>query len=436
MKRILAIVATVIVYVTPFESSHVLADGSAWESVPGPAGGSVAALVMSPAYTSDHTVFAGLRGHGVYRSTDGGNGWQPSGLSDQVIVDLAISPAFAADHTLFAAVGFGPGGYSVYRSTDDGSTWQPPYLTPYDDGFKSLIGLSLSPNYSVDHTVYALAETETYKSTDGGLVFAKMSGWYATHHITALAFSPAFATDQTVFAAVQSGGIMKSLDGGSTWAATSFDFNFTFTALAISPNYPNDLTVAAIDGFNGQLLISTDGAATRRGYGLLLGSGDKHTLLFSPTFADDRLMLAASSGDPGAYRSIDGGETWTQVGWLDPENPYRDHFIGGSIFALAISPNTVENSLTLAGTGSGLYTSRDRGQSWNQNNAGLPRLTLRSFALAPNTPTTTLLTGTTSSSTSTSTPPHPSKPLATCNSRAMVDNPGTTFPAGSIVCGA
>ena len=66
---------------------------------------------MSPAYAADHTVFAGLRGHGVYRSVDGGNAWQPLGLLDQVIIDLAISPNFAADHTLFAAAGLGSGGY-------------------------------------------------------------------------------------------------------------------------------------------------------------------------------------------------------------------------------------------------------------------------------------------------------------------------------------
>ena len=60
-----------------------------------------------------------------------------------------------------------------------------------------MIGLSISPNYNADHTVYALGATEMYKSTDGGLVFSKMGGWYATHHVTALAFSPAFATDHT-----------------------------------------------------------------------------------------------------------------------------------------------------------------------------------------------------------------------------------------------
>jgi photosystem II stability/assembly factor-like uncharacterized protein len=393
MKRAIAIVAVLLGWLSLFGSPHVLADGPDWTSVSGPAGGSVAALAMSPNYSADLTVFAGLRGHGVYRSTDGGVTWQAAGLQDQVIIDVAVSPNFAVDHTLFAATGLGSSGFQVYRSADVSATWQPPYATPYSSGFKPLIGLSISPNYSNDHTIYVLGTTEMYKSTDGGLVFSKMSGWYATHHVTALAFSPAFATDHTLFAAVQNHGIMKSIDGGGTWAATMFDVNGTFAALAISPNYPSDHTVAATSGYNGQLCISNDGGTHIHCVSLFLGAGDKHTLIFSPKFADDHLMLAASSGDPGAYRSIDSGETWTPVGWPDPTNPYRDHFVGGSILALALQPNNNGNSLALAGTASGYYLSNDRGQNWSQDNAGLPLLTMHTLAVAPNNPNR-LLAGT------------------------------------------
>jgi len=389
MKRSLTVVVLLVWCFALFGQAHVLADSTAWQPVPGPLGASVAALVMSPNFTSDHIVFAGLRGHGVYRSADGGGTWQPSGLSDQVIVDLAISPNFAVDHTLFAATGLGTSGYQVYRSTDGGSTWQQPYVTPYDDGFKPLIGLSISPSFSNDHTLYVLGTTEMDKSSNGGLVFTTMGGWYATHHVTALAFSPGLAADHTLFAAVFGSGVMKSIDSGSTWLPTAYS-DFSYKALAVSPDYLNDHTVAALAGNTGQLCLSNDGGVNLHCVSLFLGVGDKQALAFSPTFAADRLMLASSSDDPGAYRSSDGGETWTPVGWYDPAHPYNDGFAGKSIYALAIPPSTVENSLTLAGTSSGLYVSNYRGQDWHQNNSGLPPLTLRSFALAPNNPSTVL----------------------------------------------
>jgi photosystem II stability/assembly factor-like uncharacterized protein len=390
MKRSLAVVMLLVWCFALLGHGQVIADPPGWQAVAGPTGGSVSAVVMSPNFATDHIVFAGLRGHGVYHSLDGGNAWQPIGLLDQVIVDLAISPNFATDHTLFAAAGLEPGNYNVYRSTDGGVTWLPPYVTPYNDGFKTLIGLSISPDYGSDHTVYALGATEMYKSTDGGQVFVKMGGWYATHHVTALALSPGFATDHTLFAAVPGSGILKSIDSGGTWAPTMFDSNDTFTALAISPDYSNDQTVAATTSYDGQLCLSNDGGAHIHCLSLHLGAGDKHTLAFSPTFATDRLMLAASSGDPGVYRSIDGGETWTPVGWYDPAHPYNDGFAGKSIYALAISPNTGDNSPIVVGASSGFYVSNYRGQDWHQNNNGLPLLTLRSFAFAPNNPATVL----------------------------------------------
>ena len=388
MKRILISAALLTLCLALLGSSPVSAVTPAWESITGPRGGSVTALALSPNYADDRTVFAGLRGQGVYRSLDGGSVWQSSGLTDQAIVDLAISPNFAVDHTLFAAMGEGNGSYNVHRSTDGGATWQPPYVTPYGDGFKKISALRISPNYAVDHTVYVVGATEMYKTTDGGLVFTKMSGWYATHQVTALAFSPNFAVDHTLFAAVVGNGIMKSIDSGGAWSSTAF--TASYTALAVSPDYANDQMIAAIEGLTGRLYVSIDGGAIQNARDLYLGVGDKHTLLFSPTFSNDRLMLAASSGDPGAYRSANGGDTWTPVGWYDAQNPYLYHFVGGSIQALAIPPDTAENGLTLAGTASSLYLSRDRGQSWDQNNRGLPQLSLRTFDIAPDNPATVL----------------------------------------------
>jgi photosystem II stability/assembly factor-like uncharacterized protein len=362
---------------------NALADAAAWQPLAGPAGGSVAALVLSPDYANDRTVFAGLRDGGIYHSIDGGETWQPAGLSDQVIVDLAISPAYATDHTLFAATGLSPAGFNIYRSTDGGATWLAPYGTPYDYGFKPLIGLSISPDFANDHTLYALNGVETYQSSDGGLAYFKAGSWFASHSVTQLVLSPGYGVDHTLFAAAQDDQLYKSIDGGAHWNPTGLGGDAM--ALALSPNYPGDRTLAVVVrapnayGSVGRLRVSNDDGATWNDNAPWpLDYPGQARLSFSPTFVNDHLILASSSGTAGPFRSTDGGQTWARI---DPVGLERK-----SIFALAIAPNTASKPYAFLGTTSGFYRSFDRGEHWYPNNKGLPRLPIRRIAIAPDDP--------------------------------------------------
>ena len=367
-----------------------MADSEPWQAVNGPYGGSVAALVMSPGYASDHTVFAGLRGQGVYRTNDSGNSWQRVSPSGWVVTALAISPAFTTDRTL-ATVGLPTTGMQVYHSTDAGQSWQAPTTTPYPNGFPNALGLAISPNFLADHTVYVLGGSQTYTSTDGGLTFVQAGAWFASHQVLSLAFSPAFATDRTLFTLVQNEGLAKSSDGGATWGLTGL--SGALSTFAVSSDYAHDQMLAATRLSTGQVLTSTDGGSSWLTSTLTLGVGGPHIVLFSPTFSSDRIILAARSTDPGAYRSIDGGGTWSPAGWYSPTQPYYGGFMGGSVLALALAPHTSSDATALAGTSSGLYRSSNWGEYWYQRNNGLARLTVRSIALAPSDPAT-LLAGT------------------------------------------
>jgi photosystem II stability/assembly factor-like uncharacterized protein len=355
------------------------ADPDAWQPVAGPYGGSVAALALSPNYPVDHTLFAGLRGQGVYRTTDGGESWHAAGPGGRVVVDLAISPAYAADQTLFAATGLWPTGYHVYRSPDEGNSWQE--VTPPWSSLPNPPRLAISPDFAADRTLYVLGGLQTYVSTNGGDTFAPAGGWFAAHPVGELAFSPAYAADRTLFALMPGEGIYISSDGGAAWDPTGLMANVS--TLAVSPDYANDRTLLAVTAGDGQLHVSSDGGDTWTPGSLALGGAEEHVLAFSPTFASDRLILAASSAGPTPHRSDDGGATWSPVGRYDPAAPQSGGFVGGSIFALALAPQAAYDAAAFSGTSSGVYRSHDRGVHWSQANHNLARLTVRALAAAP-----------------------------------------------------
>ena len=87
-------------------------------------------ISISPDFASDGTMFLGTRYQGILKSTDGGKNWNNiwdlnwSRTRNRVvgwIASLVISPNFSFDRTLYAGV-YGAG---IYKTVDGGKTWQP-----------------------------------------------------------------------------------------------------------------------------------------------------------------------------------------------------------------------------------------------------------------------------------------------------------------------
>lgn len=352
-----------------------------WQPLPGPYGGYMTVLALSPAYPTDHTLFAGMGGQGIYRSTEWGRSWRLVSPGDWPITDLTISPAYATDGTIFATTGV-PEDFHVYRSTDRGTSWvdvTPAWIHP-----PSAPTLAISSAFDTDRTLYVLAGTYIYRSTDGGASFTAVSGWLFTHSVSELAFSPTYATDQTLFALAQSEGLYKSPDGGTTWNPTGLSGNLS--TFAVSPDYATDRTLIAADRDSGQLYLSNDDGVTWAPPEVQLAPAGRHTLRFSPTFATDRLILAASSADPGPYLTADGGTEWSPVGWYDPEATDPTGILGGEVYDLALTPDTSNPPYMFAATGSGIYRGQNTGMYWSRCDRGLARLTVRTLAGAPGDP--------------------------------------------------
>ncbi|HEX9729439.1 MAG TPA: hypothetical protein VGA37_13110 [Gemmatimonadales bacterium] len=181
-----------------------------------------------------------------------------------------------------------------------------------------------------------------YKSTDGGRTFTNM-GLRETHQIAEIATHP---TDPDVVYVAAIGhlwgyagtrGLFKTSDGGRTWehltnglpddgrtGATVVALDPTNPAIVFAGMYERLRTPANMrsGGPNGGIFKSTDGGRSWRKLtnGLPTGeTGQIDLSIYRPNpnriwayvEASDELPDDRSIPGPGAYLSVDGGETWT-----------------------------------------------------------------------------------------------------------------------------
>jgi photosystem II stability/assembly factor-like uncharacterized protein len=172
-----------------------------------------------------------------------------------------------------------------------------------------------------------------------------------------LAASPDYAEDGILFAAKRS-GLYKSSDCGQTWMnayqSLGLDGPLPTTAVAVSPDFKQDHSVFA--GVEGNILRSTNGGETWETSELGTPPPVVSTLVISPNFGQDGLLLAGTLQD-GISRSVNGGTLWSgwNFGLLDP-----------SIYALYFSPDFAVDKTIYAGTETGIFCSLNSGRSWRE----------------------------------------------------------------------
>ncbi|HUW09357.1 MAG TPA: hypothetical protein VM537_06470, partial [Anaerolineae bacterium] len=186
-------------------------------------------LAISADFTSDQTLFATGTGGMVFRSTDGGLTFTPK--LDELDFDsfeIAISPQYGTDQTVYAA-GYGP----LYRSSDGGETWQ-----PLPGAWPPHYGVAVSPVFGADDTLFASyreiegsglrPESGVIRSVDRGatwdLATAGLPGTYEPWP-QSLALSPGFASNRKLFTAVSGtphlgpNQVYASGSSGDGWSA-------------------------------------------------------------------------------------------------------------------------------------------------------------------------------------------------------------------------
>ena len=286
-------------------------------------------MAFSPDYASDKTLFTSGLWTKFLRSTNGAKSWSLHSLSREARgLTLLLSPEFGSDKTLFVGNQAGV----MFRSTNGGKTLNQVAKLPWERGNDSP-SMVISPGFAQDRTLYTVAETGVYKSTDAG------ESWQSTTENTPIAeawnlhiaISPNYVQDSTLYVSSYD-GLFKSSDAGGSWepvAIADVDPERTFLeAVALSPSYAQDGTLMvslrgkglykSVDGGETFAPIGDASLAFSRMYNVPCAG---RPIEFSPNYAKDNTIFGFGTADTDLYRSTDGGDTWETLQTPDVDPP-------------------------------------------------------------------------------------------------------------------
>ncbi|MEI7980742.1 MAG: T9SS type A sorting domain-containing protein, partial [Bacteroidota bacterium] len=338
--------------------------------------------VETPSNNSS-VIYLGAATGGILKSTDAGSTWTNLFGSVPVISvgDIAIDPNNSqviwcgtgeANASSFSFLGNG-----IYKSTDGGESWQHTGLTN-----SAYIGRVIV-DYSNSNRIFAAAcgnlftitdERGVYRSDDGGQNWQRIL--FRNDSTSAIDLVQHPVNPQILYAAMwerrrgltyrssfgESSGIWKSTDGGDNWSELTTGLpsgnGVGRIGLAISKSNP-EILYAYYDLTNSEIGIykTLNGGQTwtRTNDGAVWGNSSNFGWYFGqiridPTNASRVFVMGLS-----VYRTENGGSSWSDIGG----NMHVDHH------AMMINPVT---GFIIEGNDGGLYTSNSHGNGWSKIN--------------------------------------------------------------------
>lgn len=174
--------------------------GATWQPATVPEQLLPTCFAVSPAFAVDNTLFVGTLEHGVLRSGDRGSYWEAwnFGLLDRSVFALVVSPGYGSDRTVFVGTESG-----LFRSTNGGRAWRELFL-PCET--EAVLSLAISSSYQLDGTLLAGTESAgLFASNDRGNTWVEV-GNFSDAAINAILIDNTYSADRSI--AVLYGGAL------------------------------------------------------------------------------------------------------------------------------------------------------------------------------------------------------------------------------------
>ena len=319
----------------------------------------------------------GLRGQGVWKTSDGGANWsQLSSSIDLNYIDTIIVRNENGIGAVYAGGGraFSNGAYSgvngLQKSTDGGSTWTEVLGEISAGSNHHVTDLELDSN----NRLIVGTRTNTFNEGGGQVFYSDDGSTFTQFNLGALgSFDRTFVdvspSDPNILYVMMENGstgyityIAKSSDAGNTWTQISIaedengnpfgDYQGSMDywgLLGIDPNDPNTIYAAGAQS----IFKSTDSGTNWTEISEWRGTGfsqpyvhaDHHNIVFIDS---DKILF---SNDGGVFLTTDGGNTFTMK---------NDNMVTTQFYSTAIHPTT--SDYVLGGA-------QDNG-TWRLNTAG------------------------------------------------------------------
>lgn len=352
-------------------------------TVPSSGGGAgrVNCIAFHPA--NSNVIWVGTPAGGLWKSMDGGNSWTTNTdlLPNLGVSDIAIDPQ--NPNIMYIATGDGDGGdtYSigVLKSVDGGQTWNPTGLTYQLTSSRYIYRLIIDPvNPNV---LIAACNNGLFRTSDSGATWSlRRSG-----NIKEVKFKPG---NPNVVYAIYGANMIRSTNNGVSWALSNSGFptsGLGRSVLAVTPadtNVVYALISKPAGAGNGtdyefhSLYKSSDGGSS-----WTMQSNSPNLLGWSVNGSDNGgqgwydLALAVSEtnanvlfvGGVNIWKSTNGGTSWSiSSHWYGANGkPY----VHADVHMIKFVPNSGNN--LYACVDGGLFKSTTTGSSWSDKSNGL-----------------------------------------------------------------